>query len=151
MNSINGKRFYCRAIEERILTSWQNDVNHDSKLSIRDQVTVSIDGTKNYRLWNTDLIRCSTFGDIYINVTGNSDMDDSFYCYGRMKEVIMTRTTKNRLDAFLNYYGFGSLEVRSSRKDWSIKYNGEKLEVDNWYKLDLENKKLVLIGQYLTK
>ena len=151
MDSINGKRFYCRAIEERILTSWQNDVNHDSKLSIRDQVTVTIDGTKNYRLWNTDLIRCGTFGDVYINVTGNSDMDGSFYCHGRMKEVIMTRTTKNRLDAFLNYYGFDSLKVRSSRKDWSIKYNGEKLEVDNWYKLDLENKKLVLIGHYLTK
>ena len=78
-------------------------------------------------------------------------MDGTFYCYRRMKEVIMTRTTKNRLDAFLNYYGFGSLKVRSSRKDWSIKYNGEKLEVDNWYKLDLENKKLVLIGHYLTK
>lgn len=151
MNSINGKRFYCGAIEERILTSWQNDVNHDSKLSIRDHVTVSIDGTKNYRLWDTDLIRCSTSGDVYINVTGNSDMEGNYYRYGRMKEVIMTRTTKNRLDAFLNYYGFDSLKVRSSRKDWSIKYDGEKLEVDNWYKLDLENKKLVLIGQYLTK
>ena len=151
MDSINGKRFYCRAIEERILTSWQNDVNHDSRLSVRDHVTVSIDGTKNYRLWNTDLIRCSTSGDVYINVTGNSDMDCKYYRYGRNEEVIMTRTTKNRLDAFLNYYGFDSLEVRSGKKDWSIKYNGEKMEVDNWYKLDLENKKLVLIGQYLTK
>ena len=151
MNSINGKRLYCRAIVERILTSWQNDVNHDSKLSIRDHVTVSIDGTKNYRLWNTDLVRCSTSGDVYINVTGNSDMEDNYYRYGRNKEVIMTQTTKNRLDAFLNYYGFDSLEVHSSKKDWSIKYNGGKLEVDSWYKLDLENKKLVLIGQYLTK
>ena len=152
MYSINGKRFYCRAIEGRILTSWQNDVNHDSKLSVRDKVTVSIDGTKTYRLWNTDLVHCSTSGDVYINVTGNSDMDGNYYrYYERKKEVIMTKTTKSRLDAFLNYYGFGSLKVRSNWKDWSIKYDGEKLEVDNWYKLDLENKKLVLIGHYLTK
>ena len=145
MNSINGKRFYCRTIEERILISWQNDVKHESKLSIRDRVTVSIDGTKNYRLWHTDLVRCSTSGDVYINVTGNSDMDDSFYRYGRRKEVIITNTTKSRLNAFLNYYGFDSLEVHSSMKDWSVKYNGEKLEVDSWHKLDLENNRLLKI------
>ena len=145
MNSINGKRFYCRTIEERILISWKNDVKQGSKLSARDKVAVSIDGTKTYRLWNTDIVRCSTSGDVYINVTGNSDMDGNFYRHGRKKEVIMTQTTKNRLNAFLHYYGFDSLKVRSSKKDWSIKYNGEKLEVDNWYKLDLENNRLLKI------
>lgn len=134
-----------RKIGERILTSWKNDVKHDSKLSIRDNVIVSIDGTKNYRLWNTDLVRCSTSGDVYINVTGNSDMDYSFYRYGRIRDYIITNTTKSRLNAFLNYYGFDSLEVHSSMKDWSVKYNGEKLEVNNWYKLDFKNKKLVLV------
>lgn len=143
MNSINGKRFYCSTIEERILTRWQDDIKQDSKLSVRDKVAVSIDGTKTYRLWNTDLVRCSTSGDVYINVTGNSDMDGNYYRYGREKEVIMTKTTKNRLNAFLNYYGFDSLKVRSGRKDWSIKYNGEKLEVDNWYKLNFENNRLL--------
>lgn len=64
---------------------------------------------------------------------------------GRKKEVIMTKTTKNRLNAFLNYYGFDSLQVRSGKKDWSIKYNGEKLEVDNWYELDLENNRLLKV------
>lgn len=145
MNSINGKRFYCRTIEERILTGWKDDMKQDSELSVRDKVAVSIDGTKTYRLWNTDLVRCSTSGDVYINVTGNSGMDGNYYRYGRMKEVIMTKTTKNRLNAFLNYYGFDSLQVRSGKKDWSIKYNGEKLEVDNWYKLDLENNRLLKV------
>lgn len=145
MNSINGKRLYCRTIEERILTSWQNDVKHDSKLSIRDNVTVSIDGTKNYRLWNTDLVRYSSSGDVYINVTGNSDMEYRYYYYERTREVIITNTTKSRLNAFLKYYGFDSLEVHSSRKEWSVRYNGEKLEVDSWYKLDFENNKLLRV------
>lgn len=51
MNSINGKRFYCRTIEERILTSRQDDIKQDSELSVRDKVAVSNDGTKTYRLW----------------------------------------------------------------------------------------------------
>lgn len=146
MNSINGKRLYCRTIEERILTSWKNDVKHESKLSVRDNVTVSIDGTKTYRLWNTDLAHSSTSGDVYINVTGNSDMDHSFYRYGRTRDCIITNTTKSRLNAFLNYYGFDSLEVHSSMKDWSVRYNGEKLEVDSWYKLDFENNKLLRVA-----
>lgn len=141
MNSINGKRLYLRTIEERILSSWID--KHNSKLTCRDSVLISIDGTKIYRLWNTDLVRCSTSGNIYINVTGNSDMDFNYYRYGRMKEVIMTQTTKSRLNTFLNYYGFDSLEVHSSMKDWSIKYAGEKLEVDSWYKLDFSNNKLL--------
>ena len=145
MNSINGKKLSCRVIEERILTRWQDGMKQDSELSVRDNVAVSVDGTKTYRLWNTDLVRCSTSGDVYINVTGNSDMDGNYYRYGRNKEVIMTQTTKNRLNAFLNYYGFDSLEVHSSRKDWSIKYKGEKLEVDNWYELDLENNRLLKV------
>ena len=146
MNSINGKNFYCRVIEERILTRWQDGMKQDSELSVRDKVAVSIDGTKTYRLWNTDLVRCSPSGDVYINVTGNSDMEDNYYrWYRRPEEVIMTRTTKNRLNAFLHYYGFDSLKVRSRKKDWSIKYNGEKLEVDNWYKLDLENNRLLKV------
>lgn len=146
MNSINGKRLYCRTIEKRILTSWKNDVKHESKLSIRDNVTVSIDGAKNYRLWNTDLVRYSSSGDVYINVTGNRDMEYRYYHYGRTRDYIITNTTKRRLNAFLNYYGFNSLEVHSSRKDWSVRYNGEKLEVDSWYKLDFENNKLLKVA-----
>ena len=65
------------------------------------------------------------------------------YNYYPRREYIISNTTKSRLNAFLNYYGFNSLEVHSSMKDWSVKYNGEKLDVDTWYKLDLNNKRLI--------
>ena len=133
-------------IEGRILDSWKNDKKHASRLTVRDFVSVHSDGSKHYRLWNTNLVLCSCHGHVYINVTGNDDMYHKYYEYGRTREVIMTRTTKNRLNLFLNYYGFDSLEVHSSMKEMSIKYDGEELKVNNWYKLDFKDKKLVLVG-----
>lgn len=133
-----------RKIGERILDSWENNKKHASRLTVRDFLYVHLDGSKYYRLWNTDLILCSCTGNVYINVTGNDDM---YYKWGRTRtrDVIITQTTKNRLNLFLNYYGFNSLEVHSSMKEWSVKYNGEELKVNNWYKLDFKNKKLVLV------
>ena len=143
-NYFNNGKLYCKTIEERILDSWEDNKKHDSKLTARDFLVVRLDGSKYYRLWNTELIRCSCTGDIFINITGNDDMDYKYYRYGRTKDVIITQTTKNRLNLFLKYYGFDSLEAHSSMKEWSVKYNGEELKVNNWYKLDFENKKLVL-------
>ena len=47
------------------------------------------------------------------------------------------------LNTFLDYYGFNALEVHSSKKEWSVKYDGKELELDSWYKLDLKTKELI--------
>ena len=68
------------------------------------------------------------------------------YCrQGRIKDVIMTQTTKRRLNAFLDYYGFDRLEVHNSMKEFCVKYHGKELKVDSysWYKLDFTTKELV--------
>lgn len=145
-NYFNNGKLYCSKIEGCILDSWEDNKKHISQLTVRDFLVVRPEGNKCYQLWNTELVRCSCTGDISINITGNDDMDYTYYSYrGRPREVIITQTTKNRLNLFLNYYGFNSLEVHSSMKEWCVKYNGEELKVNSWYKLDFENKNLVLI------
>lgn len=158
MNTYDGKnKMYCRTIEERILTLLQNGVKPkttgnqlglhlERHLSQRDKVVIYSDGAWYYQLWNTKLVERNSSGDIFINISGNCDMDFMFYKgwnYSH-RDYIITNTTKSRLNAFLWYYGFSTLEVHSCMKDWSVKYQGEKLKVDSWYKLDFENKKLIL-------
>ena len=141
MNCLDGRKLYCRTIEEKILQCWID--RQAKKLSCRDIVYVqSISGNLIYRLWNTDIVR-KIDNDIYINISGNVEERDRYYHFNgfwQPREYIISNTTKSRLNAFLDYYGFNSLEVHSSQKDWSVKYQGEELEVDKWYKLDLQNK-----------
>lgn len=147
MNSINGNKLWIRATEEKILSAWIN--RKEKKLSIRDSIWIQDDGNLCYRLWNTTLVK-KFEDDIYINISGNMDETDRYWnpnnvwLYKR-REYIISNTTKSRLNAFLNYYDFNSLEVHSSKKDWSVKYNGVELEVDRWYKLDFTTKTLVMV------
>lgn len=143
ISNITGKRVWCRATEEKILTAWSE--NKRAKISKRDYVNAG-DAGKIYTLWNTDLVSENLeTGEVKINITGNDDMSHLYYRYGRMNAVIMTQTTKNRLNAFLTYYGFDSLEVHNSMKEFCVKYHGKELKVssESWYKLDFTTKELV--------
>ena len=143
ISNITGKRVCCRETEEKILTAWSE--NKSAKISKRDCVN-AVDAEKIYTLWNTDLVSENLEnGEVKINITGNDDMVDLYYSRGRTKDVIMTQTTKRRLNAFLDYYGFDSLEVHNSMKEVCVKYHGKELKVssDSWYKLDFTTKELV--------
>ena len=146
MTNFYGDRLYCRSTEEKIIEAFCNGVS--KKISIRDRIENKSDSVFNktdYILWNTTLVKkCND--DIYIYIASNMEEQDRYYTgynYYPRREYIISNTTKSRLNAFLSYYGFNSLEVHSSMKDWSVKYNGEKLDVDCWYKLDLNNKRLI--------
>lgn len=143
ISNITEKRVWCRTTEEKILQAWMK--GRKAKISKRD-VVVCGDSGKIYKLWNTELVSENLeTKEVKINISGNSDMDYQYYRYGRNKDVIMTQTTKSRLNAFLDYYGFGSLEVHNSMKEFCVKYHGKELEVssDSWYKLDFTTKELV--------
>ena len=143
VSNITGIRVWCNTTEEKILTAWSE--NKSAKISKRDCVNAG-DAEKIYTLWNTDLVSENLeTGDVKINITGNDDMIDLYYSHGRTKDVIMTKTTKNRLNAFLDYYGFDRLEVHNSMKEFCVKYHGKELKVssDSWYKLDFTTKELV--------
>ena len=143
ISNFTGIRVWCNTTEEKILTIWSE--NKSAKISKRDIVN-TVDAEKIYTLWNTDLVSENLeTGEVKINITGNNDMSDSYYRYGRMNQVIMTQTTKNRLNAFLKYYGFDRLEVHNSMKEVCVKYHGNVLKVDSysWYKLDFTTKELV--------
>lgn len=144
MNNINGKRLWCRDTEEKIIQAFLNGVS--KKISIRDRIenkSDSVFSKTDYILWNTTLVK-KFEDDIYIHITSNIDEQDRYYRnYYPRREYIISNTTKSRLNAFLNYYGFNSLEVHSSKKEWSVKYNGKELELDSWYKLDFSTKELV--------
>ena len=141
MEDINGKKIYLRKTEEKILTAWKE--NKSKRISIRDDIRAG-DLAKIYTLWNTNLVSETLEGhEVRINITGNDDMDDRYYRYGRQKDVIMTQTTKSRLDAFLLYYGFDKLEVHSSKKEWCVRHKGKGLSTDSWYRLDFATKELI--------
>ena len=143
ISNITGKRVWCNTTEEKILTSWSE--NKSAKISKRDCVNAD-DTEKLYALWNTDLVSENLeTGEVKINITGNDDAVDLYYRQGRIKDVIMTQTTKRRLNAFLDYYGFDRLEVHNSMKEVCVKYHGKELKVDSysWYKLDFTTKELV--------
>ena len=141
-NFINEK-IDCSAVVNKILTAWSE--NKPLKISQRDSVIVEPD-EKRYKLWNTNLV-CENLetGEVKINITGNDDMSDIYFRYVRRNNVIMTQTTKNRLNTFLDYYGFDRLEVHNSQKEFCVKYHGKALKVssDSWYKLDFDTKELI--------
>lgn len=143
ISNITGKKVYCRTTEEKILTAWSE--NRKAKISKRDNINVRDIG-KIYTLWNTDLLSEDLLsGEVKINISGNDDMSHVYYRQGRMNDVIMTQTTKNRLNAFLDYYGFDRLEVHNSKKETCVRYHGKILKVSSysWYKLDFTTKELV--------
>ena len=143
ISNITGIRVWCNTTEEKILTTWSE--NKSAKISKRDIVNAG-DAEKIYTLWNTNLVSENLeTGEVKINITGNDDMVDLYCRQGRIKDVIMTQTTKRRLNAFLDYYGFDSLEVHNSMKEVCVKYHGKELKVssDSWYKLDFTTKELV--------
>lgn len=147
MNCINGKTLYCRDADENVVNVFIGSKKADRKLSVRDHVIVRADNSASYTLWNTELVRRLTDGRIWIYITDNSDMDNVYYkgFYGRLKDVAMTQTTKNRLNCFLQYYGFNSLEVHSSKKLFGVWHNGKELENNTWYGLDFASHELVKV------
>ena len=144
MNNINGKRLWCRSTEEKIIQAFLDGTT--KKISVRDFVKWYKDDNRVYRLWNTDLV--STDGkDVYIYIASNMEEHDRYwkpngFSTWQPREYIISNTTKSRLNAFLDYYDFNSLEVHSSQKDWSVKHNGKLLNVDSWYKLNMSTKEL---------
>lgn len=150
MNDINGNKIYCRSTEEKILEAWEGLVlGKMKKISIRDSVIFHENGNIEYILWNTTLVKADRDRkNVYIFIASNMEERDRYwkpngFSTWQPREYIISNTTKSRLNAFLDYYGLNSLEVHSGMKEWSVKYNGEKLKVDSWYKLDLKNKKLL--------
>ncbi len=142
-SNFTNEKFYCRAVVGKILTTWSE--NKSMKSSQRDSVIVE-PAEKIYKLWNTNLVSENLeTGEVKINITGNDDMSDIYFQYGRSNDVIMTQTTRNRLNAFLDYYGFDRLEVHNSQKEFCVKYHGKELKVssDSWYKLDFDTKELI--------
>ena len=151
MNSINGNKLWVRTVEEKILEAFA--IGASKKISVRDRIenkSDSVFSKTEYILWNTTLVK-KFEDDIYINISGNMDEIDRYWQPNNVwfnykhREYIISNTTKSRLNAFLNYYDFDSLEVHSSKKEWCVKYNGVELEVDRWYKLDFTNKTLVMV------
>ena len=146
ISNITKERVECRATEEKILNAWME--GRKARISERDSV-ICEDSEKIYRLWNTELVYENLeTKEVKINISGNDDMSGRYFRYGRygrMDEVIMTQTTRNRLNAFLHYYGFDSLKVHNSMKEVCVKYHGKALKVssDSWYRLDFTTKELV--------
>ena len=143
ISNITNERVECRATEEKILNAWIE--GKKARISKRDLV-ICADYEKLYKLCNTNLVyEYPETKEVKINISGNDDMSDCYFKYGRMNDVIMTQTTKNRLNAFLHYYGFDSLEVHNSMKEFCVKYHGKALKVasDSWYRLDFTAKELV--------
>lgn len=148
ITGLDGQKVYCRSIEEKILHVWEDlAMGKMKRVSIRDSLVFKENGVIDYVLWNTTLAKTDKDRkNVYIYIASNMEEEDRYYKgynYYPRREYIISNTTKSRLNAFLNYYGLNSLEVHSSMKDWSVKYNGEKLDVDCWYKLDLTNKRLI--------
>jgi hypothetical protein len=148
MLGINGNRVWCRTTEEKILQAFCDGVS--KKISIRDRienVSDSVFSKTKYILWNTTLVK-KFEDDVYIYIASNMEERDRYwkpnpYNNWTPKDYIISNTTKSRLNAFLDYYGFNSLEVHSSKKDWSVKHNGKELDLDCWYKLDFSTKELI--------
>lgn len=146
MNCINGKTLYCRKADENVVNAFISSKKADRKLSVRDHVCVRMDNSAYYKLWNTELVRRYAEGNIWIYITDCNDMDPAYYgMYGRRKDVAMTQTTKSRLNAFLDYYGFNPLEVHSSKKLFGVWHNGKELENNTWYELDFTSHELVKV------
>lgn len=133
----------ARVIEEKILDVFFNGVSGKSYyLSRRDRVEVKSDSTS-YYLWDIQLVRKDSKGNIYIFPSSSTSEDYQYYRYGRSNNPPISNTTRSRLNAFIwdflriNYF---------YQKNWELYFGAEKIETDVWYKLDRENKKLVKVS-----
>ena len=150
MLGINGNRVWCRTTEEKILQAWEDlSIGKCKRISVRDSLVFKENGIIDYILWNTTLVKADKDRkNVYIYIASNMEERDRYwkpngFSVWQPREYIISNTTKSRLNAFLSYYDFDSLEVHSSKKEWSVKYNGKELDLDCWYKLDLKTKELV--------
>ena len=151
MTDINGKTLYCRDAEEKVLNAFISGKKSDRKLSIRDHVVVRMDNSAYYRLWNTELVRRYAEGIIWIYIASNMEERDRYwqpngFSTWQPREYAISNTTKSRLNAFLSYYGFNSLEVHSSKKLFGVWHNGKELDRDSWYELDFTSHELVKVN-----
>lgn len=133
----------ARVIEEKILDVFFNGVSGKSyNLSRRDRVEVREDSTS-YYLWNTELVRKDSKGNIFLFPSSSTSEDYQYYKYVRDNFPPISNTTRSRLNAFiwelLKTGGF-------SQKNWELYFGDKKIETDSWYKLDRENKKLVEVS-----
>lgn len=128
-----------RKIEETILEAF---FSGDKKapvyvLSKRDMVKKYVDGGASYYLWNTELVRRDSKGNIYLFPSSSTSEDYQFYRYGRNNNPPISNTTRSRLNAFTNG-GF-------AQKDWKLYFQKREIETDVWYQFDRQNKKLIPI------
>lgn len=133
--------------EEKIIQAWQKKDIGVTNIgykdgSYRDSIHKYMDGTKKYFLWDTCLFWKDCVGNLFINLSSEQDAG-SYYQYGRIKDVVITVTTKNRLNMFLSLYGFSCLKQKNKK----IYYNDSVLEVDKIYRLNTENKTLELVQE----
>ena len=133
----------ARVIEEKILDVFFNGVSGKSyNLSRRDRVEVKEDSTS-YFLWDTELVRKDSNGNIYLFPSSSTSEDYQYYRYGRENNPPISNTTRSRLNAFiwelLKTGGF-------YQKNWELYFRNKKIETDSWYKLDRENKRLVEVS-----
>ena len=146
---INGKPLYIKDIDYRVLDVFINGqyTGWADKVTKRDKVLINQDGSRCFKLWDTELVRKQTDGKILIYITSEHGKDCEYYHYrGREKVPAMTQTTRSRLDAFLSYYGFSRLEVHSSKKLFGVWHNGKELEDNSWYELDFTSHELVKVN-----
>ena len=151
MTDINGKAMYCRTTEEKIVRAFLDGVNR--KISMRDSIINKSDSVFShtvYRLWNTDLVKRFE-GEVWIYIASNIEERDRYwqpngFSTWQPRDYVISNTTKSRLNVFLNYYGFNSLEVHSSKKLFGVWYNKKELETDSWYKLDFTSHELVKVN-----
>ena len=133
-----------RKIEETILEVF---FSTDKKapvyvLSKRDVVKKYVDGGASYYLWDTELARKDSNGNIYIFPSSSTSEDYQFYRYGRNNNPPISNTTRSRLDAFIwDFLKVGFFY----QKNWELYFGNEKVETDVWYQLDRQNKKLIPI------
>ena len=144
MKGIYGNTMYARDSDINCVMAFAEGKTGTRHLTKRDTVTIREDGSRSYTLWNTELVRQTEPGKVFVYITDNSDMDNVYYkgYYGRLKDVAMTQTTKMRLNCFLDYFGFDPLEVHSSQKLFGVWHKGKKLKNNKWYALDFEGKEL---------
>lgn len=119
----------ARVIEEKILDVF---FNGDKKapvyvLSKRDMVKKYADGEASYYLWNTELIRKDSNGNIFLFPSSSTSEDYQYYRYGRNDCPPVTNTTRSRLNAFIWYLlksgGF-------CQKNWELYFGDRRIQPD---------------------
>ena len=133
--------------EGKIIQAWQKKDIGITNIgykdgSYRDSIHRYRDGIKKYFLWDTCIFWQDHVGNLFIKLSSEQDAGN-YYQYGRMKDVVITNTTKNRLNMFLILYGFSTLKQKNKK----IYYNDSILEVDKIYRLNTENKILELVQE----